>query len=133
MMKPMRHEIGVPEAAAGVGRQARQIWRPGAVVSLRERLSYGLGDFASGLYWQTFTLYLTFFYTDVFGLGALAAGTLLGASRSVDALLDPLVGALADRTTTRWGKFRPYLLLGVPLAVVGVLTFTVPDGTAETR
>jgi glycoside/pentoside/hexuronide:cation symporter, GPH family len=109
--------------------------RPGTspAVGLGERLAYGLGDFGSGLYWQTFTLYLAFFYTDVFGLGALAAGTLLGASRSVDALLDPLIGALADRTTTRWGKFRPYLLLGVPLAVVGVLTFTVPDGTAETR
>ena len=102
-------------------------------LGLRERLAYGLGDFGSGLYWQTFTIYLTFFYTDVFGLSALAAGTLLGTSRSVDALFDPLIGALADRTTTRWGKFRPYLLLSIPLAVAGVLTFTVPDGTPQAR
>jgi len=102
--------------------------RPAAVVSLRERLSYGLGDFASGLYWQTFTLYLTFFYTDVFGLSALAAGTLLGMSRSLDALFDPVLGAVADRTRTRWGSFRPYLLwMSAPLALAGVLVFTVPD------
>jgi GPH family glycoside/pentoside/hexuronide:cation symporter len=104
------------------------------VLGLRERLAYGLGDFGSGLYWQTFTVYLTFFYTDVFGLSALAAGTLIGTSRSVDALFDPMIGALADRTTTRWGKFRPYLLwLSLPLAVAGVLTFTVPDGTPGLR
>jgi Na+/melibiose symporter-like transporter len=134
MMKPVRHGIGVPEAASGVGRQARQIWRPGAVVSLRERLSYGLGDFASGLYWQTFTLYLTFFYTDVFGLSALAAGTLLGMSRSLDALFDPVLGAVADRTRTRWGSFRPYLLwLSAPLALAGVLAFTVPDLAADDK
>jgi glycoside/pentoside/hexuronide:cation symporter, GPH family len=102
--------------------------RPVAFVSLRERLSYGLGDFASGLYWQTFTLYLTFFYTDVFGLSALAAGTLLGMSRSLDALFDPVLGAIADRTRTRWGSFRPYLLwMSAPLALAGVLAFTVPD------
>jgi glycoside/pentoside/hexuronide:cation symporter, GPH family len=98
------------------------------IVPLRERLSYGLGDFASGLYWQTFTLYLTFFYTDVFGLSALAAGTLLGMSRSLDALFDPVLGAVADRTRTRWGSFRPYLLwMSGPLALAGVLAFTVPD------
>jgi GPH family glycoside/pentoside/hexuronide:cation symporter len=134
MMKPVRHGNGVPEAASGVGRRARQIWRPGAVVSLCERLSYGLGDFASGLYWQTFTLYLTFFYTDVFGLSALAAGTLLGMSRSLDALFDPVLGAVADRTQTRWGSFRPYLLwLSAPLALAGVLAFTVPDLAADDK
>src|SRR5688572_4303118 len=105
-----------------------KLMRPSAVVSLRERLSYGLGDFASGLYWQSFTLYLTFFYTDVFGLSALAAGTLLGMSRSLDALFDPVLGAVADRTRTRWGSFRPYLLwMSAPLALAGVLVFTVPD------
>ncbi|HTV19753.1 MAG TPA: MFS transporter [Polyangiaceae bacterium] len=97
-------------------------------VSLRERLAYGLGDFAVGLYWQTIMVYLTFFYTDVFGLSALAAGAMLGLSRSLDALLDPAIGAVADRTRTRWGTFRPYLLwLGLPLAVAGTLAFTVPD------
>jgi glycoside/pentoside/hexuronide:cation symporter, GPH family len=104
------------------------VLHPGGGVSLRERLSYGLGDFASGLYWHTFTLYLTFFYTDVFGLSALAAGTLLGMSRSLDALFDPVWGAVADRTRTRWGSFRPYLLwMSAPLALAGVLAFTVPE------
>jgi GPH family glycoside/pentoside/hexuronide:cation symporter len=104
---------------------------PSGVLASRERIAYGLGDFASGLYWQTFMVYLTFFYTDVFGLSALAAGTLLASSRSLDALFDPVMGALADRTRTRWGKFRPYLLwLSPPLALAGVLAFTVPDAAA---
>jgi GPH family glycoside/pentoside/hexuronide:cation symporter len=94
---------------------------------LREKLSYGFGDLASVLYWQTFMVYLTYFYTDVFGIAALAAGAMLGLSRSLDAFFDPVMGMLADRTKTRWGKFRPYLLwLCVPFAVVGMLTFTTP-------
>ncbi len=93
----------------------------------REKLCYGFGDLASVLYWQTFMVYLTYFYTDVFGLAALAAGTMLGLSRSLDAFFDPVMGMIADRTETRWGKFRPYLLwLCVPFAAVGVLTFTTP-------
>src|SRR4051812_41655668 len=112
------------EAIAAVSSRS---WAGSQALPLRERLAYGLGDFATGLYWQTFMVYLTFFYTDVFGLSALAAGTMLGMSRSLDALLDPIMGAVADRTVTRWGKFRPYLLwLSVPLAVAGVLAFTVP-------
>ena len=68
------------------------------MLSRREKVCYGFGDFACGLYWQTFMAYLTFFYTDVFGLSPLAAGTLLGLSRSIDAAIDPVVGLLADRT-----------------------------------
>src|SRR5208283_5537263 len=79
------------------------------------------------LYWQTFMVYLAIFYTDVVGIGAAAAGTMIGLSRGIDALFDPVMGMLADRTRTRWGKFRPFLLwFCVPLAVMGVLTFTVP-------
>lgn len=97
-------------------------------LSFREKIAYGFGDLASVLYWQTFMVYLTYFYTDVFGIAAAAAGTMLGLSRSVDAFFDPVMGIIADRTTTRWGKFRPYLLwLCVPFALMGVLTFTVPD------
>jgi len=96
-------------------------------LSLREKLSYGFGDLASVLYWQTFMVYLTYFYTDVFGIAAVSAAAMLGLSRSVDAFFDPVMGMVADRTQTRWGKFRPYLLwLCVPFAVMGVLTFTVP-------
>lgn len=96
-------------------------------LSLREKLSYGCGDFASMLYWQTFMSYLLVFYTDVFGLGAAAVGTMLLVSRVWDATIDPVMGMIADRTQSRWGRFRPYLLWGaVPLAIVGVLTFTTP-------
>lgn len=95
---------------------------------LREKFAYGFGDLASVLYWQTFMVYLTYFYTDVFGLAAAAAATMLGLSRSLDAFFDPVMGMLADRTQTRWGKFRPFLLwFCVPFAIVGVLTFTTPD------
>ena len=101
-------------------------------VSFREKLCYGAGDFASVLYWQTFMIYLLYFYTDVFGISAAAAGTMFLVSRVLDGITDPVVGMIADRTETRWGKFRPYLLwFCVPFAIVGVLTFTAPD-LAET-
>ena len=94
----------------------------------REKIAYGFGDLASVLYWQTFMLYFTFFYTDVFLIPAGAAATMFLVSRIWDGVNDPVMGMIADRTKTRWGKFRPYLLwLCVPFAVAGVLTFTVPD------
>jgi len=97
-------------------------------LSFREKISYGFGDLASVLYWQTFMLYFTYFYTDVFLIPASAAATMFLISRIWDGVNDPLMGLIADRTRTRWGKFRPYLLwICVPFAVVGVLTFTVPD------
>lgn len=97
-------------------------------LSLREKISYGFGDLASVLYWQTFMLYFTFFYTDVFLIPAAAAATMFLVSRLIDGFTDPFMGIIADRTKTRWGKFRPYLLwFCVPFAIVGVLTFTVPD------
>lgn len=100
---------------------------PAPKLRTAEKLSYGFGDFASVLYWQTFMVYLTYFYTDVFGIGVAAAGAMIGISRSLDAFFDPVIGMVADRTKTRWGKFRPFLLwLCVPFALFGVLTFTVP-------
>jgi len=95
---------------------------------MKEKISYGFGDLASVLYWQTFMLYFTYFYTDVFIIPAATAATLFLMSRIFDGINDPMMGLLADRTKTRWGKFRPYLLwLCVPFAFVGVLTFTVPN------
>lgn len=97
-------------------------------LAMKEKLGYGFGDLASVLYWQTFMLYFTYFYTDVFLIPASAAATMFLVSRIWDGVNDPVMGLIADRTSTRWGKFRPYLLwLSVPFAVVGVLTFTVPD------
>ena len=94
----------------------------------KEKFSYGFGDLASVLYWQTFMLYVTFFYTDVFLIPASVAATLLLVSRTLDGVIDPVMGMIADRTKTRWGHFRPYLLwMCLPFAVVGVLMFTVPD------
>ncbi|MFA5057202.1 MAG: MFS transporter [Opitutaceae bacterium] len=96
-------------------------------LALREKLCYGCGDFASVLYWQTFTVFLPIFYTDVFGISAAAAGAVFLFSRIFDGVNDPVMGMIADRTETRWGKFRPYLLwICVPFAIVGVLTFTTP-------
>lgn len=94
----------------------------------REKVAYGFGDLASVLYWQTFMLYFTYFYTDVFVIPAAIAANMFLISRIWDGVNDPLMGIIADRTRTRWGKFRPYLLwLCVPFAAVGVLTFTVPN------
>ncbi len=99
-----------------------------------EKISYGLGDLASSMFWKLFSFFLLFFYTDIFGITAAAAGTMLLVTRFWDAANDPIMGMIGDRTRSRWGKFRPYLLFGaVPFAVVGVLTFTTPDWSAGGR
>lgn len=97
-------------------------------LAFKEKFAYGFGDLASVLYWQTFMLYFTYFYTDVFLIPASVAATMFLVSRIWDGVNDPIMGMVADRTKTKWGKFRPYLLwMCVPFAVMGVLTFTVPD------
>ncbi len=97
-------------------------------LGLKEKLGYAMGDVASNFYWRVFDVFLFIFYTDVFGLSPIAVGTMMLVTRIIDAFSDPLMGALADRTSTKWGKFRPYLLWGiVPMVTAGILTFTVPD------
>ncbi len=97
-------------------------------LSYAERAAYSAGDFASNFYWKLIDYYLLIFYTDVFGISGMAAGTMLLVTKTWDAINDPLMGLIADRTQTRWGKFRPYLLWGaIPLGAAGVLTFTTPD------
>jgi len=93
-----------------------------------EKLGFGAGDLGFNFYWTTIASFLAAFYTDVFGISAAAAGTMLFVTRIVDAFTDPMMGAVADRTRSRFGKFRPYLLYaGLPMAAAGVLTFTTPD------
>jgi len=111
-----------------------QIQHPGGAagqrtrVRLREKVGYGIGDFGFNLYWANISAFLLIFYTDVMGLAAAAVGTMFLVTRVFDAVTDPLMGAIADRTRTRFGRFRPWLLWGaLPLAVTGVLTWTVPD------
>ncbi|MEM8866011.1 MAG: MFS transporter, partial [Planctomycetota bacterium] len=96
--------------------------------TLTEKVAYGAGDFAFCLYWQMFSMFLLFFYTDIFGISAAAAGTMFLVTRLWDTANDPLMGIITDRTTTRWGKFRPYLLwLAIPLSLTAVVTFSTPD------
>lgn len=97
-------------------------------LSTREKLGYGLGDAGFNLYWTTIASFIAAFYTDVFGISAAAAGTMLFATKIIDAFTDPAMGAIADRTQSRFGKFRPYLIWGaVPMAGAAVLAFSTPD------
>ena len=101
-------------------------------ISIKEKIGFGLGDTASNLFFQTFMLFLLYFYTDVFGIPAAVAGTMFLVTRIWDSVNDPLMGIIADRTNTKWGKFRPYLLwMAIPFGIIGVLTFTTPDLSLE--
>ncbi len=101
-------------------------------LSLKEKIGFGFGDAASSMFWKLFSMYLMFFYTDIFGISAAAVGTMFLITRIWDAAFDPFVGILADRTETRWGKFRPYILwMAIPFGFFGVLTFTTPDLSAS--
>jgi len=101
-------------------------------LSFREKLAYGLGDTASNFYFQFFNLFLVYYYTDIFGLAPLAVGTMMLSLRVFDAVMDPAMGVLADRTTTRWGKFRPYILWGaLPYGIAGYIMFLNPGLTGQ--
>lgn len=97
-------------------------------ISVVEKTAYGLGDMASSLFYQTFTLFLLYFYTDVFGISVAAAGTMFLVVRLLDIFYDQLVGIMADRTKSKHSKFRPWILYTViPFGVIGFLTFYTPD------
>jgi sugar (glycoside-pentoside-hexuronide) transporter len=101
---------------------------PTARLSVGEKVGYALGDLAAGFVFQTMVMLQLAFYTDTFGITAAAAGTLFLAVRVFDAAFDPFMGVVADRTKTRWGKFRPWVLwTAVPFGVMAVLAFTTPD------
>ena len=97
-------------------------------LSLREKIGYSVGDTASNLYFQIVMSFIPIFYTDVFGLPAAALSVMFLVTRLWDAINDPIMGMIADRTNTRWGKYRPYMLwVGLPFTVVSILTFITPD------
>jgi glycoside/pentoside/hexuronide:cation symporter, GPH family len=116
----------IEDLKAGINQNNIQVERPRLTV--KEKVGYSLGDMASNLYFQMFILFLPIFYTDVFGISAAAMGTMFLVARIWDAFNDPIMGMIADRTESRWGKFRPYIAsMAIPLAIFGILTFTTPD------
>lgn len=97
-------------------------------LQLKEKIGYGMGDAGSCMIWSVLALYLTWFYTDVYGLSPAVVGTLFLVIRVFDAFSDPIMGAICDRTQTRWGKFRPWLLwMALPFGLGAILMFTTPD------
>lgn len=101
-------------------------------IKMTEKLGYASGDLASNLIYQTISIYLLFFYTNIYGLTAAQAGVMFLVVRFVDALNDPFVGTLVDKTNSRFGRFRPYLLFGaIPFAALAILCFTTPNFAAS--
>lgn len=94
----------------------------------QKRIGYGIGDLGCNLVFSTMASYLMIFYTDVFGIAATAAGTLMLVTKFIDALTDTGMGLIVDKTHTRWGQGRPYFLIGaVPFFVFTIATFYIPD------
>ncbi|WP_162627712.1 MFS transporter [Erythrobacter sp. KY5] len=97
-------------------------------ISLSEKLGYGVGDLPSGLYLNFFGAYLLYFFVDLGGVAPAAMALMLLLSRVFDAVTDPVMGVIADRTRTRWGRYRPYLLFGaLPFGLTGFAIFAAPD------
>lgn len=97
-------------------------------LSVKEKVGYGLGDSAANFIFQTMIILQLSFYTDTFGITASAAGTLLLVARLWDAVTDPVIGVLSDRTKTRWGKFRPWIITtAIPFGIFAYLAFSTPD------
>ena len=99
-----------------------------AKTKLSEKIGYGFGDMSSSMFWKIFSYYLPFFYSNIFGLSLVDAGVLVLVTRIWDAVSDPMMGVISDRTNTKWGKYRPYLLWVAPFfSICGILLFTTPD------
>lgn len=98
-------------------------------------LAYGCGDFASNLCWTFIGSYLSVFYTDIVGITPAIASAIMLVAKLWDGINDPMFGAIAERTNTKWGRFRPYILFGSPvLALFSVLAFTkLGNGTTAVQ
>ena len=100
----------------------------GGKLPLYEKIGYGFGDTASNIMYQAWSFFLAKFYTDVFGISAKHAATMFLVTRIWDMINDPLMGMIADRTKTRWGKFRPYLLwIPIPYGILIYMLFITPE------
>lgn len=100
----------------------------GDKISVREKIGYSLGDAASHIVFDSSVAILAYFYTDIYGLPPAVMGTMFLLVRLLDAITDPIMGAIADATSTRWGRFRPWLLaICVPFAVSCVLVYSIPS------
>jgi len=103
-------------------------------LSVKEKIGYGMGDAGCNILFGTIMLFVNYFYTDVFGLAPALVGVLLLSVRIIDAITDPIMGAIADRTQSRWGRFRPWLLwMALPFAICSILMFTTPDWSYESK
>lgn len=103
-------------------------------ISISEKIGYSLGDCSANLVFQMMMIYQTKFYTDVFGLEGAIAGSVMLIARIVDAFVDPTVGILSDKTQTRWGKYRPWILwTALPFMVFYVLAFYNPGRPLRRR
>src|SRR6476646_3251618 len=108
--------------------QTSQPSAPSGDLKRREYIGYALGDTASGFFFQTFNIFLTYYYVDVWGIPATVLLWLIPIVRAFGAFDDVFMGLIADRTNTRWGKFRPYLLFGaIPYGICGYLMFAGPN------
>ncbi|WP_185960276.1 MFS transporter [Erythrobacter insulae] len=106
---------------------------PSDRIGLGEKLGYGVGDLAAGLILNFFGFFLLYYFVDLGGLAPAAIGLMLLLTKLIDAITDPMMGAIADRTRTRWGRYRPYLLFGpLPLGFAIVLIFSAPDDLGNT-
>lgn len=118
MTHPLVRSVAAPARPAAAALPVRR----------REKFAYGAGDMASNLSWNFVGSFLLFYYTNVAGVPIAVLGTLFLVARLLDAVVDPFIGVLVDRTSSRFGRARPYLLFAaVPFGALGVLTFTVPD------
>jgi sugar (glycoside-pentoside-hexuronide) transporter len=128
-----RHPADAPPHDAAAATAARSMPPPGRL-AWPARLAYGAGDLGINFYFGLAATYLLYFYTDVYGLTPAAAASVFLVARLVDAAADPVMGFVTDRTRSRHGRFRPYLLYGaLPLALAALLLFTTPPGGESAR
>lgn len=119
--------VGLETGTAGRERASAKKGKTGSKVSVREKVCYGVGDIGANLVWTTVASFLTIYCTDVAGIAAGVVGTLMLIARLFDGVSDLFMGVIIDKTDTRWGKARPWVLWSAPPLVISlIMIFTVP-------